>query len=132
MHWSRVFLLSLRCLPKWRTILYVGIDDDRDGNLIAEEIQTTETLCNGEDGIDGQSSLAEVETLIGGAECPFGGLKITTGIDVDGDSVLSVDEVTDVAIICTGESTTCVDGYTFSAVFGCLETATAFDVRLAS
>ena len=32
--------------------VYVGIDEDRDGVLDAEEIQSSEIICQGVDGID--------------------------------------------------------------------------------
>jgi hypothetical protein len=47
----------------------------------------------GENGINGQNSLVKTTTEPSGANCANGGIKIETGLDVNGNGVLDVSEV---------------------------------------
>ena len=40
---------------------------------------------NGEDGVDGTSIISEKTVEPAGENCPYGGIKITIGTDLDGD-----------------------------------------------
>ncbi|WP_282166163.1 choice-of-anchor I family protein [Shewanella japonica] len=49
---------------------------------------------DGSNGINGQSSLLLAnELLTGHAQCPFGGQQIETGLDVNGNGILDIDEI---------------------------------------
>ena len=50
--------------------VYVGIDEDRDGVLDAEEIQSSEIICQGVDGID---TLVSTSRFASSGDCPGGG-----------------------------------------------------------
>jgi hypothetical protein len=58
---------------------------------------------NGVDGLDGLNILVNTEVEPIGATCPSGGTKFTFGGDINGNGVLSVDEITSTTFICNGE-----------------------------
>ncbi|MGE0870122.1 MAG: hypothetical protein AB7P03_16275 [Kofleriaceae bacterium] len=74
-----------------------GVDDDRDGILDATEITNTALTCN---TAPGPSSLVRVLGEPPGANCPYGGTAIATGLDDDGDTVLDDNEVDATAFNC--------------------------------
>lgn len=98
--------------------LEYGIDADADGTLDASEVNSamTQYVCNGNggtgsvgpqgpagaDGSDGNSALVKTTTEAAGANCATGGIKIETGLDTDGDGVLSAAEVTATQYVCNG------------------------------
>ena len=55
------------------------------------------------DGIDGLNILVNSEEEPSGSNCSSGGTKLSFGGDVDGDGVLSVDEITNTFYVCNGE-----------------------------
>jgi hypothetical protein len=80
-----------------------GRDDDRDGTLDADEVQSTAFACNGEDGQDGRgNSAVRITSVPAGpnSDCPDGGVRIETGPDTDGDGTLSDTEVTGSQLAC--------------------------------
>ena len=77
-----------------------GLDDDGDGTLDPEEIDATAYVC---DGAPGGTSLVNVETETEGANCPYGGRRVESGVDTNGDGALSPDEVTATAYVCNGD-----------------------------
>lgn len=56
-----------------------------------------------DDGIDGQTSLIITSSLYGTHACEEGGFSIQSGIDDDGDSVLSGEEVDEIKNVCHGK-----------------------------
>ena len=58
---------------------------------------------NGVDGLDGLNILVNTEVEPIGATCPSGGTKFTFGGDINGNGVLSVDEITSTTFICNEE-----------------------------
>ncbi|MEN0066693.1 MAG: endonuclease/exonuclease/phosphatase family protein [Myxococcota bacterium] len=97
------------------TRIDVGVDKDDSDSLDAAEVDSTSFVCNGEsgtngvngengangeDGVDGQEALVEIEAVDPGAECPFGGFRVETGLDDNGDGVLDDNEVTDRQLVC--------------------------------
>ena len=78
-----------------------GVDLDGDGVLDPSEVTSTSYLCNGEPGAAGLTALVELTVLEAGDEhCPAGGYMVESGLDVNGDGVLSPDEVTSTAFLC--------------------------------
>ncbi len=69
--------------------LDLGVDLDRDGALDPTEVTATSYVCNG----DGQSALVRATSESAGANCPFGGTRIETGLDTDNDGTLDDSEV---------------------------------------
>jgi CSLREA domain-containing protein len=81
----------------------VGVDDDRDGQLDPQEVDTSFWVCNGDSGGTGTNSLIEVTELAPGDEiCEFGGRRLDTGLDLDGDGMLAASEIADSATVCNG------------------------------
>lgn len=55
----------------------------------------------GSQGENGLNSLIDHETLaLGNEECFFGGLKVTSGLDIDADNILAKTEVTSTSLNC--------------------------------
>ncbi|WP_258098702.1 DUF7151 family protein [Marinoscillum pacificum] len=77
----------------------VGIDNNSNGSLDTDEILATSYVCN---GVDGNTSLTSVSTEPAGTNCDNGGLKIDSGVDVDGDGTLNDTEISATAYVCNG------------------------------
>jgi OmcA/MtrC family decaheme c-type cytochrome len=71
--------------------LEVGVDADDSGELDPSEVNAANTsyVCNGSD----QISLIKTTAEPTGANCPFGGTRIETGIDANRNQTLDADEV---------------------------------------
>ena len=61
---------------------------------------------NGVDGQNGLTSLIVSSVEPNGANCPNGGTRVETGVDDDGNGLLSLDEVDDLLFVCNGENGT--------------------------
>jgi hypothetical protein len=77
--------------PYGGTKIVVGIDSNGNGALDASEVNATGTsyVCNG----SGKNSLVATRPEPDGANCPFGGTRIETGLDASNDGTLGSDEV---------------------------------------
>ncbi|MBW2254640.1 MAG: hypothetical protein JRI25_08605 [Deltaproteobacteria bacterium] len=89
-------------------LLTTGIDEDDDGSLDADEVSSSEVVCNGEEGTAG--SLVRTTPLDpGDPNCPFGGVMVEAGQDdgdeagTAGDGVLQDGEVDTTEYVCDGE-----------------------------
>ena len=67
----------------------VGIDTNGNGALDASEVTGTSYVCNG----SGKDSLVKTSPELAGANCPFGGTRIETGLDTNNDGTLDPSEV---------------------------------------
>ncbi|MFZ9889863.1 MAG: DUF7151 family protein, partial [Myxococcota bacterium] len=79
-----------------------GHDRDGDGELGEQEVSRVERVCHGSAGRDGLLSLIALFEVGPGDTCAGGGVRIETGLDIDGDHVLSPGEVTQSAVLCHG------------------------------
>jgi hypothetical protein len=107
--------------PAGGTAIEVGIDDNGDGMLQADEVRSTSYVCNGtsgdagangvngdagangangDSGANGINALVRVDIEPSGANCPHGGLAVRTGADTDADGKLSDAEVTSTSYLC--------------------------------
>jgi len=101
-------------------MIIAGIDDNGNGTLDADEVDTSILICNGEtgndgtDGNDGCSSLIEILNEEPGENCADGGKKIVVGTDdglaADGttageacDGILDPGEIDQVNYLCLPE-----------------------------
>ena len=86
--------------------LSVGLDSNGNGTLDPSEVTDTQYVCNGNNGADGRDGKNTLVILIpqgvGGAQCPFGGQGIYTGVDENGDGLLAPTEVSQTAFVCNG------------------------------
>lgn len=87
----------------------IGTDANGDGDLDDDEINNSNSICNGADGADGDGGGADgLSTLLAisseGVEayCDAGGQLINTGLDLNGDGSLDADEITANIYICDG------------------------------
>ncbi len=87
-----------------------GLDADGDGILSSGEIEATHFLCNGSDGVagppgidgsDGLSTLLTFSDEPPGANCPWGGMRVESGFDADGDGTLQPGEVSETRFVCS-------------------------------
>lgn len=85
------------------TAVAVGPDTDGDGLLDAEEVTTTEYVC---DPAPGEGALINVTEEPAGDNCAYGGLAVLTGFDADDDGALAGDEVTHTEYLCADDTTT--------------------------
>jgi hypothetical protein len=88
-----------------------GLDTNDDGTLQDSEVTAQAVICSGEDGT---TTLVRVEQVAPNptGDCFFGGLKITSGLDLDGDGALDTDEIEATAFVCSihvNENMTLVD-----------------------
>lgn len=84
-----------------------GLDTNHDEILQVGEVQATSYICNGIDGFlgyDGLNSLIEMSDA--GSACFFGGVRLESGLDDDGDGFLDFNEVEQTSFVCNG-----ADGY---------------------
>lgn len=80
-----------------------GLDLNRNGTLEAAEVQNSTIICNGLEGLPGFNSMIDV-TDAGSACGIFGGIRVRTGLDLDGDGILDVpSEVEQTSYVCNGQ-----------------------------
>jgi hypothetical protein len=94
-----------------------GADSNASGVLDAGEISTTSYVCNGTNGTNGSNgangtngsngsnglnTLMAIVSEAAGANCTYGGNKITSGVDLDADGVLDALEITATSYVCNG------------------------------
>lgn len=95
----------------------VGQDSNRNGALDDFEIDAAQThsVCN--QRVDGVASIVELLDLpMGGLVCPFGGIKVNSGLDESHDNVLQLSEVRYSKKVCHGKNgSNGQDGFSSSA-----------------
>jgi hypothetical protein len=85
--------------PQGGINVYTGLDFNNNGILDENEITHTFFIANGESGINGYSTLVkttviEVGTIIGDSSFEQGGFIFESGLDINRNSNLDLDEVT--------------------------------------
>lgn len=75
------------------------MDANRDESLSSDEVTQAQYICNGADGASG--SITIVGTEGPGSNCPYGGVKIATGIDLDFSENLEQGEIKSTQFICS-------------------------------
>lgn len=58
--------------------------------------------CRGKEGIEGKKSLIDLLNEPIGTNCPTGGYKIVSGIDINNNNILDVNEIQSTKYICNG------------------------------
>ena len=107
-------------------LVSVVLDLNSNGILELAEVTTTDYICHGAPGLNGVAggrgsdgtngtngtsavnSLVEITVEKVGDNCSFGGSKVTSGIDKNGNNVLDQgsDEVTSTVYVCNGSTPT--------------------------
>ena len=95
-------------------IINVGLDGNANGVLEAAEISNSGYVCDGSDGANGANgangsngangvgTLISVDREPAGANCAYGGNKITTGADTNANGALDTSEVSTTNYTCNG------------------------------
>ncbi|WP_129777597.1 WD40/YVTN/BNR-like repeat-containing protein [Peristeroidobacter soli] len=81
-----------------------GLDGNGDGVLDVSEIRTSGYICNGEPGGTGVAALTAVAAEPAGANCPGGGVRMSSGADINQSGALDPAEVTNTQYVCGGAS----------------------------
>lgn len=79
--------------------IQTGLDNNRNGILDLSEIQNTQFICN---GINGINSLFSIKTEVAGVNCKTGGFRVDYGRDMNGDGTLDANEIDDFVFVCNG------------------------------
>ena len=82
--------------------ILTGLDANGNNLLEEDEVQNEEFLCNGVSGNSGVNSLVQVLPEEGYENCPNGGYIVNSGMDSNGDNILSEDEIQSSVFICNG------------------------------
>jgi hypothetical protein len=82
----------------------VGVDANKNGILDDNEIQSTQYICNGSNGTNGQNSLVKMTVEAAGTNCSFGGQKLQTGFDSNSNGILNDGEIQSTQYICNGSN----------------------------
>ena len=81
-----------------------GIDENQNGLLDAGEVDTTQKVCNGADGVNGLNTLVTIADEAAGANCSDGGKKIDVGLDMDSSGSIDGGEILSTAYVCNGSA----------------------------
>ncbi|MBN2724290.1 MAG: SBBP repeat-containing protein [Deltaproteobacteria bacterium] len=82
-----------------------GMDENGDGVLDTTEVSSVRFVCNpsdGDNGINGTNSMVSITDEEPGENCAYGGKKIETGMDENGNAFLDEMEVDSVEYVCNG------------------------------
>lgn len=87
-----------------------GIDFNDNDTLDEEEIQSTQFICHGSNGVDGSdgtnglNSIIRIDVEPRGDNCVEGGYRVNSGIDINRNNLLDDNEVDQISYICNGFS----------------------------
>ncbi len=82
--------------------IYTGLDLNGDKLLQSNEVLASSFVCNGANGAQGLTALVASSAEPAGSNCPQGGTRIDTGLDLDGNAKLDTSEVTQTSYACNG------------------------------
>ena len=80
-----------------------GLDANRNGQLDASEITSSQYVCSGGSAGSAVNSLVETRDEAAGTNCPSGGKQFTAGLDANANGVLDASEINSSGYICDGE-----------------------------
>ncbi|WP_418498636.1 DUF7151 family protein [Flagellimonas sp.] len=89
---------SINC-PNGGLQLKFGIDENENGELEEVEERSMVYLCN---GTDANTTLTKITNLPEGTDCEYGGLRIDSGLDTNGNQNLDSEEITNSNVVCNG------------------------------
>jgi alpha-tubulin suppressor-like RCC1 family protein len=101
---SRAFDPDTRCVAGGQQIS-VGIDNNGNATLDTDEITSTQVVCNGTSGEQGETGigvLTRISAQDAGATCPSGGRLFEAGPDTNRNNTLDFEEVQSSNLICNG------------------------------
>lgn len=80
----------------------VGLDKNRNSLLDSSEVESTNYVCNGTNGVDGLNSLANLTKVDPSSTCETGGFRIDIGFDKNRNNILDDNEIESTRYICNG------------------------------
>lgn len=80
-----------------------GNDDNQNGILEAEEVDSVSYLCDDPPAEPPPATLVSLETEQAGTNCPEGGTRISSGLDENSDGILDEEEIDTTQYICNPE-----------------------------
>ena len=83
--------------PNGGALVESGIDENKNGLLDSEEVDSREKVCN---GINSHNSLVTMSDETAGGNCPYGGIRIDSGLDQNDNSTLDVSEIDATSYVC--------------------------------
>ncbi len=87
--------------PNGGILVETGIDSNRNGSLDSDEVSKSEKLCNGQSGANGLNSLVAFSDEPAGANCPYGGMRVDSGLDDNGNGTLDSGEIDQTGFVCS-------------------------------
>lgn len=90
-----------------------GVDANKNGTLEQSEVQSTQFVCNGANGIN---SLVNSSLVTPGSDCPNGGIKLDIGVDANRNGLLDQSEIQSTRFICNGADGLSVDQVRFQLI----------------
>ncbi len=84
--------------PQGGVLVETGIDENGNGQLDDNEVDSAEKLCNGQNG---KNALIDFEDEPAGANCPYGGTHIKSGLDNNGNGTLEDNEISENRYVCS-------------------------------
>ena len=96
-----VVTFSADC-PNGGFLLDIGIDDNGNSMLDTAEVDRTESVCNGADGL---YALISMQKEPEGSNCALGGQRFNYGLDANGNSLLEISEIDSISYACNATIT---------------------------
>ena len=87
--------------PNGGILVETGFDSNRNGSLDSDEVSKSEKLCNGQSGSNGLNSLVAFSDEPAGSNCPYGGMRVDSGLDDNGNGSLESGEIDQTGFVCS-------------------------------
>ncbi|ADO70947.1 DUF7151 family protein [Stigmatella aurantiaca] len=88
--------------PAGGTSILGGIDVNTDGQLSSPEVTTKQYVCQSVTSLTGAQALIRLDVEPSGANCSQGGTAVKSGLDLNANGKLDVDEVSNTTFVCNG------------------------------
>ncbi len=89
--------------PEGGRKIVIGLDQNSNGVLDAEEVSQVELVCNQTAQLN---SLVSTSAEPAGNNCVAGGVRIDSGLDINNDQILAAGEIEATSYVCSGVSIT--------------------------
>ncbi len=89
--------------PQGGILVHTGIDEDLNGLLDDDEIDSTSKVCHGETGA-GLAALINLSDEAAGSNCAAGGTRVDSGLDQNGNDELDPGEIQRSDYVCHGDN----------------------------
>lgn len=96
---------GVHCIVGGQKVL-IGSDSNVNSTLDSNEVTSTSYICNSTVSTSNPSSILKITSEAAGTNCPVGGIKISSGLDVNGNGTLDSVEVKSTNFVCNGSNGT--------------------------